>query len=103
MVKRISLLRRLDGLSREEFRAHLLGSHVEIASRATNLRGYRVNLPVNPAAVEWDAVVESWFDSVESSIWEERIGRELIADRDKFVGHVESFFVDEHMAIPLPG
>jgi hypothetical protein len=100
MVKRISLLRRFDGLSHEQFRTHLLETHAGIARRAANLRGYRVNLPRNPeAAFGWDAVVESWFDSEETSVWEERIGAELMADRDQFVGLAESFFVDEHMVI----
>ena len=99
MVKRISLLRRLNGLSHEEFRTHLLETHAKIAKRAANLRGYRVNLPRNPEAIGWDAVVETWFDAEETSVWEESIGNELISDRNKFVGHAESFFVDEHTVI----
>ena len=39
MVKRITLLRRLEGMTNQEFAAHLLGAHADIARRAPNLRG----------------------------------------------------------------
>jgi hypothetical protein len=102
MVKRITLLRRLEGMSPSEFSTHLLGPHAEIARRATNLRGYRVNLPRASEAAGWDAVVESWFDSEEGANWPEPIKSELMADRPQFVGHIEFFFVDDHTVVEPP-
>jgi hypothetical protein len=102
MVKRITLLRRLDGMTPGEFAAHLLGPHAEIAKRAPNLRGYRVNLPLDAEAAGWDAVVESWFDSEETAAWPEPIRTELLADRPRFVGHIEFFFVEDRDVVEPP-
>lgn len=104
MVKRITLLRRLEGMSHEDFAAHLVGPHAEIARRAPNLRGYRVNLPHDAESAGYDAVVESWFDSEGDAAWPEPIKSELMADRPRFVGHIEFFFVDPHTVVqPGPG
>ncbi len=103
MVKRISLIRRREGMTPAEFADYLLGTHAEIASWAPNLRGYRVNLPRQTESTEWDGIVESWFDSEETAAWPDPIKSELLADRPKFVGHIEFFFVDEHVVIDPPG
>jgi hypothetical protein len=85
-----------------EFTAHLVGPHADIARRAPNLRGYRVNTPRDPEAAGWDAVVESWFESVEEAAWPEPIKGELLADRPRFVGQIEFFFVDTQTIVDPP-
>lgn len=41
MIKRVSLVRRRDGMSREEFVAHWTGAHTEIVRQLPGLRGLR--------------------------------------------------------------
>ncbi len=63
----------------------------------------RVNLPRQTGSTDWDAIVESWFDSEDTAAWPDPIKSELLADRPKFVSHIEFFFVDEHVVIDPPG
>jgi EthD domain-containing protein len=99
MVKRITLVRRREDMTRDDFAKHLLGEHAEIAKRAPNLRGYRVNLVRQAEAAGWDAVVESWFDSEQAAVWPEPVRSEIVADRPKFIKDLEFFFVDEHVVV----
>jgi hypothetical protein len=89
-------------MSHGEFVAHLIGPHADIARRAPNLRGYRVNLSRDAESAGWDAVVESWFEGEEAAAWPEPIKGELMADRPRFVGQIEFFFVDEQVVVQPP-
>ena len=106
MVKRISLVRRRKDLTPEQFAAHWLGPHADIARTIPGLRGYRINLARDPDVAGWDGVAETWFDS-------EAAGREafaseplhslLMEDRPKFIDFQAVFFVDEHVVAEPPG
>lgn len=63
MFKVISLLKRSEGMSRDEFYAWAKNQHPHFAKALANIRGYRMNLarPEEPEAA-FDAVSEMWFD-----------------------------------------
>jgi uncharacterized protein (TIGR02118 family) len=104
MVKRVSLARRRQGMSKEAFAEHWLGPHAEIARRIPGLRGYVINLIHDPEVAGWDGIAETWFDSREDALAgfaSEPIRSELAADRPLFLDEVRVFFVDEHAVVPL--
>jgi uncharacterized protein (TIGR02118 family) len=63
MLKIISLLKRKDGMSRDEFYHWAKDEHPQLAKALTNIRGYRMNAArlTEPEAA-FDAVSEMWFD-----------------------------------------
>src|SRR5207249_1353232 len=69
VIKRISLVRRKEGMSREEFLAHWMGPHAEIVRRLPGLRGLRFGVVQrwSPEEAAWDGVGELWFDSIEAA------------------------------------
>ncbi|QVQ53327.1 EthD family reductase [Spiractinospora alimapuensis] len=66
MLKVISLMRRAETMSSTEFRTWVLETHVPYARALPGLRGYRVNVPVDPDASAYDAVNEMYFDDEEA-------------------------------------
>jgi len=106
MVKRVSLVRRQPGASREEFLAHWTGPHAEIVRRLPGLRGMRLGI-VEPTGDDfpWDGVGELWFDSVEAAraaFATEPHAAQLARDRAAFLGGVQVCFVREQTVIPPP-
>lgn len=69
MIKRVSLLRRRSGMSREEFFAHWTGPHAEIVRQLPGIRGLRFGKVQSwmPEEAAWDGVGEVWFDSIEAA------------------------------------
>lgn len=65
MLKLISLMRRADGLSQEEFHQWALNDHVAFAKQLPGLRKYVVN-PVVADDAPYDLVNEMWFDDEEA-------------------------------------
>ncbi len=63
MLKVISLLKRKEGMSLEEFRRWALEEHPALGKKLPGLRGYRMSVVLqdNPA-LPADAVSEFWFD-----------------------------------------
>lgn len=63
MLKVMSLMKRNEDLSYEEFRNWALNEHPPFAEKLPGLRGYRMNVPVteNPDS-PYDAISEMWFD-----------------------------------------
>jgi uncharacterized protein (TIGR02118 family) len=61
MLKVISLLKRAEGLSREDFAKWVVDDHFEFAKNLPGLRKYTVNVAVADDAA-FDAVNEMWFD-----------------------------------------
>jgi uncharacterized protein (TIGR02118 family) len=100
MIRRVSFIRRKDGLSREQFFAHGTGRHAEIVRQLPGLRGLRfsrVDRCVPPEA-DWDGLGETWFDSIADS--DRAFGAEpfrtmLIEDRARFIGEANSCYVEE--------
>lgn len=104
MIKRVSLVRRREGMSREQFLAHWMGPHADIVRQLPGIRGLRFGVvrSWSPEEAAWDGVGEIWFDSIESA--EAAFATEpyqgmLVEDRRAFLGEAQSCFVDEHTAI----
>ena len=108
MIKRVSLVRRKEGLTREEFLAHWMGPHAEIVRQLPGLRGLRFGVVQRwtPEEAGWDGVGEIWFDSIEaaeSAFATEPHASSLAADRLTFLGAVQACFVEERTVIAPPG
>jgi uncharacterized protein (TIGR02118 family) len=108
MIKRVSLVRRKEGLSHEEFIAHWTGPHAEIVRQLPGVRGLRFGVvrSWSPADAAWDGVGEVWFDSAEAA--ETAFATEpylamLVEDRKLFLGESQSCFVEERTVLPPPG
>ncbi len=108
MIKRVSFLRRKEGMDREAFFAHWTGPHAEIVRQLPGLRGLRFGRVRSwtPEEAAWDGVGEVWFDSIEAA--HEAFATEpylsmLIADRKLFIGEAQSCFVEEQTVVAPPG
>src|SRR5258708_18667903 len=91
MIRRVSFIRRKDGLTREQFFAHWTGPHAEIVRRPPGLRGLRFSMVDRcvPEDASWDGVGETWFDSIPDAdrAFAALPFREmLIADRPEVIG-----------------
>lgn len=66
MVKLISLIKRKEGMSREEFAKWAVEDHAPIGKQMPGIRQYRINiLRADQPETDFDGVFELWFDSVE--------------------------------------
>jgi uncharacterized protein (TIGR02118 family) len=67
MLKVMSLMKRKEGISYDEYRHWIMNEHPTLAMKMPGLRGYRVNAPEkeNPEA-PYDSISEMWFDSAEA-------------------------------------
>lgn len=105
MVKRVGLVARKDGLSRQAFIQHWMGAHADVVRQLVGLRGLRFGLVIDPADGDWDGIGELWFDSVadaQRAFAAEPVRSMLVNDRQEFLGRSEVYFVDEHTAIAPP-
>ena len=107
MIKRISLVRRREGVSREQFLSHWMGPHADIVRQLPGLRGLRFGIVERwaPEDAAWDGVGELWFDTVEDAeraFATEPYAGMLVEDRRKFLGEAQWCFVQEHVAIAHP-
>ena len=107
VIKRVSLVRRKEGMPRGEFLAHWMGPHAEIVRAMPGVRGLRFGVVTqwSPPREAWDGVGEVWFDSIEAA--EAAFAAEphrslLAADRASFLGAAQSCFVEEHTVIAPP-
>ena len=66
MLKLLSLLKRKEGMSKDEFRQWITVDHVEFAKALPGLRKYTVNVTIDDDEFPYDAVNELWFDSEEA-------------------------------------
>jgi uncharacterized protein (TIGR02118 family) len=63
MLKILSLLKRKEGMSREEFYSWAKNEHPRLATMLTNIRGYRMNVArLDEPEAAFDAISEIWFD-----------------------------------------
>jgi uncharacterized protein (TIGR02118 family) len=107
MIKRVSLVRRKEGMTHDEFIAHWSGPHIAIVRELPGLRGLRLN-PVDrwsDGAEGWDGIGELWFDSIEAAeaaFATEPFASRLTADRAMFLGEARVAFVHERTIVPPP-
>jgi uncharacterized protein (TIGR02118 family) len=107
MIKRISFLRRKEGMSREEFFAHWTGPHADIVRQMPGVRGLRFGKVQSwtPEDAAWDGVGELWFDSVEAAqqaFASEPYRSLLTEDRKTFTREIQACFVEEQTVVPPP-
>ena len=114
MIKRITIMTRKHGMSREAFadywtRVHapLLASHPAVKRLVINVttefvrfsvRNENQDDPLRSTIVTQtpDGFVELWFDSVaEMEAMYRDFSKQLVADAEKFVGAIATFVVDE--------
>jgi uncharacterized protein (TIGR02118 family) len=108
MVKRVSLVRRRSGMTRDEFVAHWSGPHVEIVRQMPGVLGLRLGVVESwtPAEAAWDGIGEIWFESVEAAALAfaaEPYASKLADDRRRFLGEAQSCFVTERTIVRPPG
>ena len=107
MINRVSLVRRLPGLSQDEFVAHWSGPHVEIVRNMPGVRGLRLGVVSSwtPEEGASDVVGEIWFDdrdAAERAFATEPLASDLAADRKLFLGSAQGAFVEELTIVPPP-
>ena len=107
MIRRVSLVRRKPGMSREAFHAHWTGPHAEIVRTLPSLRGLRYGLVQawSPEEASWDGIGEVWFDSreaAEAAFASEPWRTQLIEDRKLFLGEAQAAFVTDITVVPPP-
>jgi uncharacterized protein (TIGR02118 family) len=107
MIKRVSLIRRRDGMTKSEFIAHWTGPHADIVRQLPNVLGLRFGAVQswNPESAGWDGIGEVWFASMEDAAQAfatEPYASQLVADRKLFLGEAQSCFVEEFTVIAPP-
>ncbi len=67
MLKVLSLLKRKEGMTREEFYNWAMNEHVKFGPQLPNIRAYRMSAArLDEAEAPFDAIAEMWFDDVAS-------------------------------------
>lgn len=107
MIKRVSLVRRREGMTKEDFFAHWTGPHADIVRQLPGVLGLRFGKVEswNPDGAAWDGVGEVWFANAEAAaraFATEPYASQLVEDREKFLGEAQSCFVEEHTIIAPP-
>ena len=103
MVKRVALVRRKVGMSREAFWEHYAGPHAAIVGGMPGLRRMVLSKPVGAQSSDWDAVGELWFDTreaLEQAFADPAIAAQLAVDRPLFLGGVEAVIVEDVLCWP---
>jgi uncharacterized protein (TIGR02118 family) len=107
MIKRISFIRRKEGMSEDEFFAYWTGPHADIVRRMPGVRGLRFGRVQAwaPEEARWDGVGELWFDTMEAAkaaFSMEPFAALLAEDRPKFMREAQSCFVEEKTVVAPP-
>ncbi|HEY9281187.1 MAG TPA: EthD family reductase [Eoetvoesiella sp.] len=114
MVKRISLLTRKEGMSKEEFLKHW-NDHLPISHDVPGLRRYvlshimsepqRLDVPVQWELGQVDGIAETWFDSQEATdeAFSSPEGKRWLAHGATFIGRQKTFVVEEEVVIAGSG
>jgi uncharacterized protein (TIGR02118 family) len=104
MIKRVSLVRKLPELSRQEFLSRWLGEHVEVAKGLPGLCEYTIDiLQSEGSEPPYDGIATLRFDSpeaMEAAFAHPETSERLRATRAEFAQSVEVFVVEEHVVVP---
>ena len=68
MLKVVSLMRRADGMSKQEFITWITEEHVAFARELPGLRKFVVNATEADADTPWDSVNELYFDDEDARV-----------------------------------
>jgi uncharacterized protein (TIGR02118 family) len=111
MIKIITLLRRKDGMTHEEFVRHWEEVHAPMLREIPEIRRYVQShivserpSPVATIEGEVDGIVELWYDDLETlaRVWASPAVSALAEDTRRFIGAMKSFIIDEKVLIPGP-
>ena len=99
MIRRISLVRKLPELTREEFIARWTGEHVEFARRLPGLRAYTIQI-LEGESPPYDGIAVTTFDTredAERAFAVPELAEGLRRTRDGFAASVEVYFAEEYI------
>jgi uncharacterized protein (TIGR02118 family) len=103
VVKLISLMKRAEGMSREEFARWAVDQHAPLGTQMPGIRQYRVNLVrEDQPDGEFDGAFELWFDSIEA-LDAAFASPQGAAARDDALAHASKRIhlrTEEHVIIP---
>ena len=103
MLKVVSLLKRKEDMSLDEFRTWATQEHPRLGKQLEGMRGYRMSVvrEDNPA-LPFDAVSEFWFDSKEArdAAFNTDLGRQVAADAVSHCSARVHLLTDETIIIP---
>jgi uncharacterized protein (TIGR02118 family) len=108
MVKGIYQLKRMAGMSLDEFRKYWIEVHGGLGSKLPGLRRYVQSHLIDEAYLyaepRYDGVAQLWFDSADAmrAAFESPQGKALAADGPKFIdtSALRYFVAQEHIVIP---
>jgi uncharacterized protein (TIGR02118 family) len=110
-LKRMSLLRRREDVSPEQFAHEWQAVHGPLVKRLPGVLGYRQNLitqrqspkgtVVGHDGLPVDGIVELWFASTDSldAAFASPVGREAMAHATTFIAEITTFLVDEVVVV----
>lgn len=108
LLKRMSLLRRREDVSPEEFQREWRQEHAHLVKRVAGVRGYRQNLivgreapkgqPVGREGLPIDGIVELWFDDTDAlnAAFASPKGQTLMSHAREFIAEITTFLVECH-------
>jgi uncharacterized protein (TIGR02118 family) len=103
-VKLIALLKRRDGMSREEFGRRWTDEHAPLVLRFPNLKGYRINLALAEyqeieGELPYDGTAELWWDSLEDMLADYATDEAAaaVADAKSFTSVLTQITTTEHV------
>jgi len=102
MVKLISLMKRKEGMSREEFAHWAVDEHALIGRRMPGIRQYRISvLRADQPETEFDGAFELWFDSHEAlqAALDSAVGTEAREDAMAHVAKRIHLRTEEHIIL----
>ncbi len=109
LVKGVYQLKKLDGMSLDEFRKYWIEIHGTLGAKLPGLRRYVQSHLVDDAYLyarpHFDGVAQLWFDSADAmrAAFDSPAGKALAADGPKFtdMAALRVFVAQEHAVIPL--
>jgi uncharacterized protein (TIGR02118 family) len=111
LIKRMSLLKRLDNVPHEQFVHEWRVEHARLVRRLNGVRGYRQNLivhrevpkatPVGYERLPIDGIVELWFDDAASldAAFASPQGVTLMTHAREFIAEITTFLVEPHAIV----
>jgi uncharacterized protein (TIGR02118 family) len=101
--KRLGFQRRKSGLTHEQFVAHWVNVHAEMAKQLPKLRRYSINVidRTRFPNFSYDGFSELWFDCEADceAAFKSPEGVKLLADLKNYVEGVDPLFVEEHQIV----
>jgi uncharacterized protein (TIGR02118 family) len=116
MIKRVTLMTRRPGMSREAFAEYWTKVHAPLLASHPAVKRFTINVtrewlrfsvrnedPADPlrstiVTQTPDGIVELWFEDRASmeAMYKSDFSRQLVADAEHFVGAIVTFIMDEH-------